>query len=452
MPDGLPHPQRAWAFLAVAIALTMAVLDGAIVNVALPSIARDLHVEAPEAIWVVNAYQLAVTMSLLPLASLGDIFGYRRIYCWGLALFTLASLLCALSPSLSMLTAARALQGLGGAGIMSVNIALVRFIYPSAMIGRGVGNTALVVAVSAAAGPTVGAAILAVAPWQWLFLVNVPLGVLALAVASRTLPLTPRSGGRFDVVSAVLSAATFGLLIYGVDGIGRGGGPAPAWLPLVAAAAFGAVLARRQLAMPQPLLPVDLMRIPIFALSMATSICAFGSQMLLYVSLPFYFQNQLGLSAVATGFLMTPWPVATALMSPIAGRLSDHYPAGLLGGLGLAVMTVGLVLLVLLPAHPALADIAWRLAVCGLGFGLFQSPNNKTIITSAPPQRSGGASGMQSTARLLGQSMGAALAAVIFALAGSRDQAYAAILVGVALSAAGAVVSALRGRPVSAIN
>ena len=217
--DGLPNPERLLAFLAIAIALTMAVLDGAIVNIALPIIARDLQVDPATAVWAVNAYQLAVIVALLPLASLGDTLSYRRIYWAGLAVFTIASLGCALAGSFPMLIAARVLQGLGAAGIMSVNIALVRFIYPSNLLGRGVGNTALVVAVSSASGPTVAAAILSLASWPWLFLVNVPLGLVALVVAARTLPDTPRSARRFDWPGAILNALTCGLLIAGIDGL-----------------------------------------------------------------------------------------------------------------------------------------------------------------------------------------------------------------------------------------
>ena len=210
IPDGIPIRAAAWAFFAIAIAMTMAVLDGAIVNIALPTIAGDLGVTPANAIWVVNAYQLAITVSLLPLASLGDSLGYRRVYVAGLAIFTAASFVCALAPSLTVLIGARVIQGLGAAGMMSVNIAIVRFIYPKALLGQGVGNMALVVATASATGPSVAAAILAVASWHWLFLVNVPLGALALFLSLRDLPKTPRSGHRIDGLSVALNAATLG--------------------------------------------------------------------------------------------------------------------------------------------------------------------------------------------------------------------------------------------------
>ena len=422
--DGLPLPQRYWAIAVVALGITMAVLDSAIANVALPTIAKDLNAAPADSIWVVNAYQLIITILMLPLASLGEIVGYRRVYRVGLVVFTLSSLGCALSSSLVMLSAARVLQGIGAAGMLSVNSALVRFIYPQRMLGRAIGINAFVVAVSAALGPTVAAAILSIASWPWLFAVNVPIGVVTMIVA-RTLPRTPRSGRRFDTLSALLNAVFFGLLIIAIDSVGHGGHPLYAGLAFIGAALSGVALVMRQLPQTSPLLPVDLLRIPMFALSIATSVCSFAAQMLAYVSIPFYFQDTLGRSDVATGLLMTPWPLATAVLAPIAGRLADRHSAGILGALGLVIFAAGLWLLALLPVAPTDADIIWRMALCGAGFGLFQSPNNRAIISSAPRERSGGASGMLGTARLLGQTVGAALVALMFSLVGGRATVWA---------------------------
>jgi DHA2 family multidrug resistance protein-like MFS transporter len=444
--DGLPLRERLLALCAMALAISMAVLDGAIVNVALPVIARDLDVPASEAIFVVSAYQIAVTAALLPLATLGEIWGYRRVYLAGLAVFTVASLACAVSPNLASLTAARVAQGLGAAGIMSVNIALVRFIYPSRLIGRGVGNVALIVAVASAAGPTVAAAILSVAAWPWLFLVNLPVGLVALAVGARTLPRTPRSARRFDLRSASLNALTVGLLIVGLDAFADPDTRGLAAAAIAASVGVGIVFVRTQIRLAAPLLPLDLLRIPAFALSMVASICSFAAQMIAYVALPFYFHDALGFSETRTGFLMTPWPLAIAAMSPFAGRLADRVPPGLLGSLGLVLLAVGMAALALLPEAPATFDIVWRLTLSGIGFGLFQSPNNKVIITSAPRERSGGASGMQASARLVGQSLGAAWVAVLFGLVpGGPAGAFAVTLwCAVALALAGALASGLR--------
>ena len=446
--DGLPPRQRLRAMFVIEIALAMSVLDGAIANIALPTIVAELRAEPASAIWVVNAYQLAVTVSLLPFASLGELRGYRRVFGWGLAAFTLGSLACALSDSLSALIASRILQGFGGAGIMSVNNAIVRFVYPRDQLGRGVAINALVGTTSAAIGPSVAAAILSVGPWQWLFAINVPLGGIALALIMGALPRTPVAHHRFDWLSALLSAATFGMLITGIDNLRRLS--IFVALELAAAAVAGALFVWRQLLLPYPMLAVELFARPVFALSVATSVCSFTAQNLAFVSLPFFFEEVLGRSAVETGLLMTPWPVAVGFAAPIAGWLTDkRYPAGILGGIGLATMSVGLVLLAFRPGHAAIPEMAWWMAICGVGFGFFQSPNNRTILASAPPDRAGSASGILATARLVGQTFGAALVGLIFALtsgspSGISRGATLALLVAAGFATAGAIASSLR--------
>ena len=414
VPDGVPLPQRYWAILTIALGLTLAVLDGAIANVALPTIAHDVNASPSASIWVVNAYQLAVTISLLPLASLGEIYGYRRIYQGGLVVFTIASMCCALSSSLITLTMARVIQGFGAAGIMSVNGALVRFIYPRRWIGRGVGLNATIGSIASALGPTVAAGILSVATWPYLFAVNIPLGLIAIPIAVWHLPVTPTSGVKFDIGSAVLSALTFGLLITAIAGLGHGEGLGDVGAELFLVVGMIMVLVARQMARSAPLLPIDLLRIPMFAMSVATSVCGFVAQAMALVALPFLFENNLGFNAVETGLLLTPWPLTVAVIGPISGRLADRYPVGILSGSGLAVLSGGLLLLAFLPAHPTPVDIIWRMTICGLGFGFFNTPNNRAILTTAPPARTGGASGMQATARLLGQTLGAALVALLF--------------------------------------
>ena len=206
----------------------------------------------------------------------------------------------------------------------------------------------------------------------------------------------------------MLNALTFGLLITAISGFACGQSLTLIFSEIAALLTIGAVFVRRQLRREFPLLPVDLLRIPIFALSMGTSICSFAAQMLAMVSLPFFLQSALGRDEVATGLLLTPWPLAIVVMAPIAGRLVERVHAGLLGCIGLAVFALGLFSLALLPADPSNGDIIWRMVLCGAGFGLFQSPNNHTIISAAPRNRSGGASGMLGTARLLGQTRGRA--------------------------------------------
>src|SRR5450756_2897286 len=369
--DGLPAERRAWAAAAIFTALAMASLDTAIANIALPAIAADLHVGPADAIWVVNVYQIALVATLLPLAALGEIVGHRRIYLGGLLLFTLASLACACAWSLPSLLAARVLQGLGASGVMSVNTALVRFVYPGRLLGRGFGHNAMVVATAFTLGPTIASAILAVGPWSWLFAVNIPFGLVAIVIGLKTLPRTPRATHAFDFPGALLAAACLGLFILGIGSAAHHAPPGLVLIELAAAALLGWVLMRRQADHPAPMLPVDLFRRPLFALSTATAICTFAVQGLAFVSLPFYFEDILGRTQVETGFFMTPWPLVVAIMAPIAGRLTDRYPAGILGGIGLAMLGLGMALLAMLPANPYTADIVWRMVICGCGFGFF---------------------------------------------------------------------------------
>ncbi|RZT36309.1 MFS transporter [Cupriavidus agavae] len=443
--QGLPQPQRTWAILTVFCGLIMAVLDGSIANIALPSISRELQSDPSRTIWVVNAYQLTVTVFLLPLSSLGDILGYKRVYRAGLATFLAGSLLCALSVNLPMLVAARVIQGIGGAGIMSVNTALVRCIYPPTKLGRGIGLNALIVGVTIAVGPSLGALILAVGSWPWLFAVNVPVAVFALAISRRALPETPAERHPFDYPSAVLSAVVFGMFILGLDGLGHAAWKPAAVASLVLATLLGWLLVRRQRGRPAPLVPVDLFQSRAFVLAVGTSFCSFMTQMLAFVSLPFYLEYQLGRSLQETGLLITPWPLMVAVMAAVAGRLSDRYPASILAGMGLAMLAAGLVGLAVLGPGATSLDIAWRTALCGIGFGFFQSPNNRAMILATPPARSGGASGAQATTRLLGQTTGTAVVALLFSL-DAAGAARIALYVAALVATAGALVSLSRLR------
>ncbi|MGT2489727.1 MFS transporter [Cupriavidus basilensis] len=381
-------------------------LDGSIANIALPSISRELASDPSSTIWVVNAYQLTVTVCLLPLSSLGDILGYKRVYRIGLAVFLVGSLLCALSPSLPVLVAARVVQGIGGAGIMSVNTALVRFIYPPTKLGRGIGLNALVVGITIAVGPSVGALILSIASWPWLFAVNVPVAILALALARTALPrdAAPAAWLRLSQRAAIGRGVRLVHPGCGRRGPcrvaacrgGRAGGGCHAGLVAGAHATRQAGAAGAGGPVRQPLVHAGGGYVLLLLMA----------QMLSFVALPFYLEYQLGRSLHETGLLITPWPLMVAIMAPLSGRLSDRYPASVLAGIGLTLLGSGLVGLALLgPDASALPCAgAWRCA--GWGSVCSSPPNNRAMIGATPPARSGGASGAQATTRLLGQTTG----------------------------------------------
>ena len=447
--DGLPVGPRNRAMLALSIAMFLAVLDLVIANIALPSIATELAIAPADAVWVVNSYVVATTVSLLPFASLGDGRGYRPVYLFGLLVFTLASLACGFAQSLPALLVARVAQGVGAAAITSVNMALVRFIYPRARLGGGMGIIGLVVAAAATAGPSIASAILAVAPWQYLFFLNVPLGVLALALAIGAVPTTSGTGDRLDTASAVLNAVGFGLTFLGVDGLGQGRDIGWSLAALGVGLIVLTIFVRRQFSLPAPMMPVDLLRLPAFRISVVTSICAYTAQTMAFVSLPFYFQFGGGQSAVETGLLMTPWPAALVVMAPVAGRLSDRYSPGVLCGIGLALLTTGMVWLMRISPGAHLVSVVAPMLISGAGFGLFQSSNNREFMVSAPPDRSGACAGMMTTSRLIGQSIGGLLVAIGFAVTASGERgveqgALIALGVGVGFALVAMVVSLRR--------
>jgi DHA2 family multidrug resistance protein-like MFS transporter len=419
--------------------ITLCVLDSTLVTVALPTLAGDLQISAANSIWIINSYQIAMLIAIIPLSSLGDIVGYRRVSQVGLIAFTIASLGCALAHSLPQLAIARVIQGLGAAAIVSVNAALVRFTYPSRFLGRATGINAMVAAVAAAAGPSVGAAILAIADWRWVFAVNVPIGIVAAVIAHFALPYTAHAQRSLNPVSVMLHVATLGLLIAGVQSLVHETAQLGAALQIGAACVFGALLVRREIHEEAPIVPFDLLRIPTFSLSLAISMSSFFAQMAAFVALPFEIQR-LGRSAVETGLLMTPWPVAVAIAAPIAGRLADHYSAAILSGFGLIALAAGLALLALLPENGSVLDLMWRMALCGLGFGFFQAPNNRTLLSSAPRARSGAAAGMLSTVRSLGHASGAALVAVLFTTYSERG-AQAALIAAALMAMIASVLS-----------
>jgi DHA2 family multidrug resistance protein-like MFS transporter len=448
MPAGWP---RRLAVATITIGLMMSVLSNSMTNLALPYIAQDLSITAESSIWIVNATQIALMISLLPVAALADIVGYRHVYRFGLILFSVASIGCALAPSLPWLLLGRTFQGLGGAAIMSVQPALVRAIYPRAQLGRGLGFNTTVVATSLAAGPSIGALLLSITSWPILFAVYVPLGLVSFALAERYLPHTTHIHRPFDVISAALSGATFGLLIFGIDGLAHGHHRLLIVSELAVAGALGILFVRRQRKLADPMMPIDVFRRPIFALSITASTCTFTAQGLAFVSLPFFFHTVLGRDTTSTGILLTAWPLALACIAPIAGRLADRHHAGLLGAIGLTSMTTGLVLTALLPDNPSNADVMWRLVLCGAGFGVFASPNNRLMMNAVPRERSGSAGGIIATARTLGQTLGAALVAVVFGWfdfsgGGAADAARAAIWLGSIFAGTALVVGSLRLR------
>ena len=443
--DGLHRPRIYYAMAATFCGLFLSVIDGTICNVALPAIADQLDVPSSDSIWVVNAFQLVIMMLLLPFSSLGELWGYKQVYMRGIVVFTIGSLFCALSGSLPMLVISRVVQGLGAAMIMSVNTSIVKLIYPRRRLGEGVGLNATVVAIASVTGPSLSAAILAIATWPWLFAINIPLGIATFYMARRYLPNNPVRivGRRFNWRDASLNAATFGLFIGCVEAYSHDVSPQLVLAGVILLLFIGFIYVRSQLGRRYPMLPFDLLKIPIFTTSVATSILSFTAQMLGMVAMPFLLVNTFGYDAVGTGLLMTSWPLVIVFVAPMAGWLINKVHPGILGGIGLTIMSIGCFSLSFVSPDEGHFGLVWRLMLCGAGFGMFQSPNNHLLLSSAPPQRTGSASGMLATARLTGQTTGAALVALMFHLFGDMAPHDAMLLAG-CLTLCGAICSLTR--------
>lgn len=414
---GLPGHQRRLALWCVLMFTTMGMLDSSVVNVALPTIARELQVTESASVWVVNAYQLAGAMTILTSSALGEVFGFRRVFVAGVLLFTLASLGCAMAGSLPLLVALRFLQGAGAYAAMCVIPALFRIIFPLRLLGTVLGINAMVVAITTAASPAVGGVLISLVHWSWIFALNIPIGVAAIWLALRAMPGDVGRGGRFDTAGALLSAFAMGSFVIAVDKLGHS--LASSWgqaflvLSLVSAWLF----IKRQRSAPVPLLQLRIFKSRRFSIATGTAISAFVGQAIAFIALPFLFQGAYGYSPLNSALLFTPWPVAVMFSAPLAGRLADSYGAAVLASAGLLVLALGLCCLGLLGAQPtSMLDVMWRVFVCGLGYGFFQTPNNREFISSAPDSMLGNASGMLVISRTFGQALGATAVSIVLAL------------------------------------
>lgn len=429
--SGLPKPRRYLAILAISFGTALVAIDSAIVAVALPTIARDLGVPPASAVAIVTIYQLVFVMTLLPFSALGSRIGLRRLYQYGQLTFCIASALCFFAKSLPFLIVTRAAQSLGAAAALSVSSALIRSTYPAARLGRGLALNNIVVSSSSALGPTLGGLVLGFASWQWVFAAAVPLGLISLSIGRRSLPEPVRRNEPYDVLSAVLCALTFGLVIGGLESSVHGDSPVVSIAIIAAGAVIGFIFVRRELEAKEPILPVDLLARRDLSLSIGGAILAFIASMLVLLSMPFRLQETFGYSPGEVGALISPWPIGMMAFGPLAGILSDRIPARILGGIGMSVATIALMLIAFLPADAEHFSIAWRMALAGTGFGLFLAPNARLVVGAAPPHRAASAGGMLSTTRLIGQALGATIVAALLAAnlgSGSTPAVVAAVL------------------------
>ncbi|MBU9814223.1 DHA2 family efflux MFS transporter permease subunit [Rahnella sp. C60] len=449
LEQGFETPRRYLAAAAILIGVIMAALDSSIVNISLPSIAGALQVDSASIIWVTNGYQVASAATMLICASLGSRIGERRFYTAGMVLFTLASLGCSLSPTFGMLVTMRILQGVSYAVMISVGLGLYRVIFPPHALGTILGLNALAFAVGTAIGPALGGLIISYLDWPWLFYINLPLGALAIVFSLISLGVDTEKEKGFDWGGAVTSAAALGLMVIAVDQIGR-------WdsrllmLCGVASVVLLAIFVNVQTRSKSPLLPPDIFRSRRYTFAVISSVSMFVAQGMALVGLPFVLQHAYHYSVLESAFIFTPWPVAVAICAPVAGRLSNRLNPTQISTVGVVIFSLGLGSLALLPEAATVNDFLWRVAVCGIGYGLFLPPNNKEMFSNVASNRTVTASGVLSTARTAGQSIGAALVAMVIALlnglTGHAGAQFAVYVFGLAclISALSSVSSMLR--------
>ena len=440
--NGLEKPKRYFAIFAISCGTALMVMDGALPNVALPTIARELNIDSSSAIMVVSVTQLVLVMTLLPFSALGSRIGLRKMYQLGLCLFLGGALLCFFAANFPLLLAARALQALGAAAALSVASAMLRSIYPTRQLGRGLGINTIIVASAGGVAPILGGYIVSELNWQWIFIATTPLGLLSLAVGQRAFPDVAGHGQTISPLGALLCALTFGLIISGLLAMAGGQHLTTSIAILLLGVIAAVVFVRRELTQATPILPVDLLANRVVALSTVSAQFAFIASMTFVLSLPFRLQERFGFSPSEVGTAVAPFPMAMMVSAPLAGMLSDRYHPAILGSIGMAIATAGMLLLALLPEGATQADIAWRMAVCGTGYGLFFAPNAKLIVSAAPIERAASAGGLIATNRLAGQALGTALVAALLAADQGSDSSPA--LVGAALTFLAGICSIAR--------
>ncbi|PZF60254.1 MFS transporter [Curtobacterium sp. MCBD17_034] len=450
--------RRTLALVSILLSTLTGTIDTSIVNVALPKLATDLHVAPSETVWVATAFLLAVACSVPATSALGDQIGRRRLYLIGVPVFTLASLGCALAPTLAVLVAFRVVQGIGSAVVLAVAIPLIRRLFPPERLGQTLGLNAMTVAIGTSAGPTLGGLILAALPWPWLFLINVPIGVASFVLALVVLPKGVPERGDYDWPGAVWAAGAIAALLVGVRQLAAVTTLWHALVLLVVCAVCAVLFVRRERMAARPLIPLGLFTGP-FSLTVGTAWASFLGQGIAFVALPFLFQTAYGASPLESALLFTPWPLVIVVVAPLSGRIADRVRPAVLALTGLVVLTIGLVMLALLGSAPPIWLVLLSTAVCGLGYGTFQSPNNRDMMAAAPLRYAASASAVLNTNRTVGQSAGSAVVSIALVVSGAaagsmaaQSSAASAVLwVAVVAAAAATILSAVKLRVTAAV-
>lgn len=424
-PQQAPKIQRKWlAMMGVGTGVFMATLDASIVNISLPTLVKDLNTNFATIEWVILSYVLVLTSLMLGVARLGDMHDKKKLYMGGLSLFTISSLLCGLAPNVGWLIGFRALQGLGAAMTQALGTAIITEVFPAAERGKALGLIGTTVSTGIAIGPPLGGMLIGLVGWRSIFLVNVPVGIIALFVINRFVPSSStRPGQRFDTFGAVTMFLTLAFYALGMT-IGQQNGFSD---PLVRGLLFGAVVGLvgflwLETRVAQPMIELGLFRNVLFSISLVLGMLVFIVMAGMFI-MPFFLQIVKGFPTETVGLILMANPIAMGIVAPFAGTLSDRYGSRGISLVGLILIVIGcLTVSTLSPGVTALGFVL-RLIPFGIGQGMFQSPNNSAIMGAVPRNRLGVASGLLALSRTLGQTTGLPLMGMLFTtqvLAGSN--------------------------------
>ncbi len=409
---------RKWTVMAaVAMGVFLATIDGSIVNVALPTLVRELGTEFAVVQWVVLGYLLTITTLMLSVGRLGDMIGKKRPYAIGFVLFTLGSVLCGLAPSVYWLIGFRVLQGIGAAMLMALGFAIVTEAFPPSERGKALGFLGTMVSVGIVLGPVLGGLLIGALSWRWIFFVNLPIGIVGTWMVLRFVPAhRPAGGQRFDLLGAALLFFGLASLLLALTLGQRMGFTSPAVLALFAAfLAFLALFITVERRIKDPMIDLSLFQNRLFNVNLITGFIVFVCMAGTIILMPFYLENVLGYDPQSVGFLLAIVPIALGISAPISGALSDRVGTRPITVAGLLIILLGFLAISTLSTDTTALGYVLRFLPIGIGIGIFQSPNNSAVMGAVPRSRLGIASGLLSVTRTLGQSTGIAVLGAIWA-------------------------------------
>src|SRR5215211_2617476 len=416
-----------WTFVVTSLGLFMVVLDNLVVTTALPVIRTDLDASLESLEWTVNAYTLTFAVLLLTGAALGDRFGRRRVFSIGLGIFTAGSVAAALAPSVEALNIARALQGLGGAIVMPLTLTILSAAVPAGKRGLALGAWGGISGLAVAFGPVVGGAVVEGLSWQWIFWLNVPIGVALIPLALSRLTETYGPAGKLDLPGVGLaSAGLFGIVWGLIRGNGQGWTSPEIVTSLALGAAILAAFVVWELRAANPMLPMRFFRKPEFALANVASLFMFFGMFGSIFLLSQFFQTVQGYSPLGSGLRILPWTLAPMFIAPIAGAMSDRIPGKTLVGVGLTLQAGSLVWLGLVSTPTvAYSTLIAPFVLAGIGMSLFFAPMANIVLSAVRPEEEGQASGANNAIRELGGVFGVAVLASVFASFGGYESGQA---------------------------